>query len=140
VTNGVAYPTNALNQGPATLVGDVKTEITRDGAGGSPNLFADPQAALAQFAYTRPGAVGSRNVIRGPAYFSLDLGLHKRVDLPWQGHQLEFRAIAFNALNTVNFATGYFQNTRSLNSATFGALNGLAGSPRQMEFALRYEF
>jgi len=84
--------------------------------------------------------VGSRNAIRGPAYFSVDLALHKRFALPWHQHRLEFRVIALNAFNTVSFSTGYFQNTRSLSSATFGALAGLAGSPRQLEFALRYEF
>jgi hypothetical protein len=141
VTNGVAYPTNPRTQGPATVIGAVQTDVTESAPNGAPNLFSDPAAALAQFAYTRPGESGSRNAIRGPAYFAVDLGVHKRFALPWAlQHRLELRAIVFNALNSVNFATSYFQNTRSLNSATFGTLGGLAGSPRQAEFAIRYEF
>jgi len=141
VTNGFAYPTSAINQGPATLNAPLKSSVTRSDARGSANLFRDPDEAINRFTYTRPGAVGSRNVIRGPAYFSIDLGLHKRFQAPWSERQrLEFRAVAFNALNQVNLATGFFQGSRSIDASDFGRLTNTAGGGRQFEFALRYEF
>jgi hypothetical protein len=142
VINGNGFPTNALNQGPATLVGSGNTNVTRNDPSGNPNLFSNPAEALQQFAYTRPGEAGSRNVLTGPAYFTVDMGLHKRFQLPWrENHRIEVRGIAFNAFNNVNFATGYFQGSRNLSATNnFGRLTGTAGGGRQIEFAFRYEF
>jgi len=142
ILNGVAYPTNFLNQGPATLTGPLRSEITRRDTVGQANLFTNPTSALSNFGYTRPGESGTRNAVRGPGYFNVDLGVQKRFRLPWkETHALEFRAIAFNAFNNVNFAAGYFQSSLRINStSTFGRLNATAGGSRQFEFALRYEF
>jgi hypothetical protein len=141
IANGSAFATNSMNVGTATLAGSADTSVTKTDPSGAPNLFTDPNDALRHFAYTRPGGVGSRNALRGPSYFSLDVGIHKRIALPGgPSRRLELRATAFNLLNTVNFATTYFQNTRSLNSGNFGRLSSTAGGARQMELALRYEF
>ncbi|MEW6732065.1 MAG: hypothetical protein AB1489_12125, partial [Acidobacteriota bacterium] len=142
VSNGFAFPTNALNQGPATLVSSAKTEITRRDPSGNVNLFKNPATTLSKFQYTRPGEVGSRNVITGPANFTIDLGINKRLTLPWkENHHLELRATAFNLLNTVNFGTSFFSNTLRISSrSNFGRLTGTAGDSRQFEFAVRYEF
>jgi Carboxypeptidase regulatory-like domain len=145
ITNGLVYPTNPLNQGPATIVGSLETHITRNGAFGLPNLFSDPVAALKQVLYTRPGEVGSRNAIRGPGAFTTDLSLHKRFRIPGtERHRVEFRAAAFNAFNNVNFSTPFFNsNLRLDQTAVFGNLNstsGVRGGGREMELAVRYEF
>jgi hypothetical protein len=145
ITNGLAFPTSPLNQGPATIVGSLETKITRNGLHGLPNLFPDPVAALQQTRYTRPGEVGSRNAIRGPGAFQADLSLHKRFALPWgENHRLELRGAAFNVFNTVNFATAYFNpNLRLDLPASFGNLtsaSGPRGGSREIELALRYDF
>jgi len=90
---------------------------------------------------TGPGGVGNTNPVYGPGYFTLDLGVNKRFRMPWEGHGVEFRATAFNALNHVNFAApalGLFDT-----AATFGRITstvGQRGGARELEFALRYEF
>jgi hypothetical protein len=145
ITNGLVFPTNPLNQGPATVVGSLETHVTRNGAFGLPNLFPDPAAALRQVLYTRPGEVGSRNVIRGPGAFTTDLAIHKQFPLPWgENHRVEFRVAAFNAFNNVNFSTVYFNSNLRLDSlASFGNLTGTSGArggSREVELAVRYEF
>jgi len=59
----------------------------------------------------------------------------------WEGatYSLQFRAEAFNLTNSVRF------NVSSLtldlgNTGAFGKYSGTLGQPRQMQFALRYEF
>lgn len=145
IGNGNAYPTDTLNQGPATLTGPISTDLVRNGAYGLPNLFRDPSAALSLVSYTRPGEVGSRNAIRGPGAFTLDLAVHKRFKLPWgDSHRLEFRGAAFNAFNNVNFATQFFNsNLRIDRPANFGNLTGTSGprgGSREIELAVRYDF
>jgi TonB dependent receptor len=145
ITNGLVFPTNPLNQGPATVVGRLNTHITRNGAFGLPNLFSDPVAALRQVFYTRPGEIGSRNAIRGPGAFTTDLSLHKRFLLPWgENHRLDFQAAAFNAFNNVNFSTVFFNSNLRIDSGqTFGNLTGTSGprgGSREVELAVRYEF
>ncbi len=48
---------------------------------------------------TQPFGNAPRNVARGPAIYSLDLGLHKGFGLGLGDSRLEFRIEAFNALN-----------------------------------------
>jgi hypothetical protein len=121
------------------VVGQLNTSITENSPTGVPNLFSNPSTALAQVQYTRPGEIGDRNVIRGPGFFMLDLDVHKRIV-----RGLEFRATAFNALNTVNFATPFFNSNLRIDSGTtFGNLTSTAGprgGSREIELALRYAF
>lgn len=148
--NGFNFPTAFINPPPATLLGPLSTDVTRSDPNGLPNLFQVPDTARALLAFTRPGGVGSRNVLRSPAYFSVDLGLDKRFDLPWgENHRLVFRWEAFNLFNNVNFGTvfrGQLEGSIDLDvdsQATFGriiATAGPRGGAREMQFALRYEF
>jgi hypothetical protein len=121
----------------------------------NPNVFSDPRAALATFRNARPGEVGDRNVLRAPGYISLDAGLYKNFNMPWEGHTLQFRWEVFNVTNTQRFDGltiadlglprdpylrdldpgpdfGRFTSTQSpLNENKAG---------RVMQFALRYTF
>jgi hypothetical protein len=113
-------------------------ETNRNAAQG-PNLFADP--ALAQASFTAPlaGQTGMRNLLRGEGLFSLDLGLSKSFRiLGTDNHRLAFRWETFNATNSVRF------NVRSANlnllGTGLGTYSGTLGSPRVMQFMVRYEF
>jgi hypothetical protein len=127
---------------PATIIGPLQTALTGTATDGLPNLFPDPAAARALVTFTRPGEVGSRNGLRGPGYFAVDLGLHKQFRLPWgESHRLEFRWQAFNAFNNVNFSsTGIELRSTQTSFGRFSATAGPRGGAREMEFALRYSF
>jgi hypothetical protein len=56
--------------------------------------------------------------------------------LPWEGHAIKFRAEAFNVFNNVNF---YNPSLSLLAPLTFGEFQQTT-PPREMQFALRYEF
>jgi hypothetical protein len=128
---------------PPTATASVSTDVRSSGAGGFPNLFANPEAERSKINFTLPGESGSRNTLRSPGYFTVDMGLHKSFQLPWaeRRHRLEFRWDAFNVFNQVNFSTTSIDLTGT--SATFGRISSTAGprgGAREMEFALRYQF
>ena len=121
---------------------------------GTPNLFSDRVAAYRSFRPARPGEVGDRNVLRAPGYISLDMGLYKSFQMPWEGHALQFRWEVFNVTNSQRF-DGLTISDLSLGTDPF-----LGGNPnadfgrftstqaplnetkagRVMQFALRYTF
>lgn len=117
-----------------------------------PNLIGDPslpgpvRSRLDNYfnvaAFSRPAAdtYGSapRTLnYRSPSLSNSDLTLAKRFRVR-EGHSIEFRLEVFNALNGVNFGGP----NASYGSTTFGQINGYAGGfgPRQMQFAIRYDF
>ncbi len=125
---------------PAVFTGDASgfnRDIHTD-ADDEIQYFADPDAALNGFRFPLPGEVGSRNAIRGPRFFNLDLGILKSFRMPYaEGHRLQFRWEMFNAFNNVNFADPALDIS---DVDTFGRITETAGSARVMQFALRYEF
>jgi hypothetical protein len=109
-------------------------------AGGGPNLWLDPKAALGGFQEALAGQTGSRNTLRGDGFFDIDSALSKSFSMPWSEKQkLSFRWEAYNVTNSVRFDP----NSASVSlttTSTFGRLSQQLGAPRQMEFALRYTF
>lgn len=77
-----------------------------------------------------------RNVLRGPGFASLDLGIHRRFSLGSEARYLEFRWEMFNALNRANFGLP----NRDIRNANVATITTLAGDPRVMQFALRLNF
>jgi len=145
--NGAAFPTNYFVTGPPTLKAGVplpETTVNKNASGG-PNIFADPAKAYDSFEHTRSGFSGNRTILHGPGFFTLDTGLQKTIRVREQG-EIQFRWETFNATNTVNFdgRPNFFGNSGidfDLDSkASFGRLRSLAGTPRIMQFALRYQF
>lgn len=136
VGNGFNFPTNFFLTGPGTQLADVDEDITKN-VDGVPNLFANPEQVLKAFDFTRPGSSGTRNPLRGHRFITLDFGVHKRFFLPREGHSLQFRWEVFNATNTVSFAP---PDLDIEDPSTFGRFTATTGSPRVMQFALRYEF
>ena len=75
-----------------------------------------------------------RNVLRGPGNANIDLGIFKQLALH-DRHTLQFRTELFNATNRTTLGTP----VTNLQDRNFGRILN-AGSPRVIQFALRYSF
>jgi hypothetical protein len=131
-----------------TQVDPDPNKLSGTGSGGTkvPNLFADPTAAYRSYRTPYPGESGDRNQLRYPSYFTLDAGLSKSFTMPWsEGHKVQFRWEVFNVTNSAHFtglantALGY-NPSKGSPASTFGNFTDTQGSPRVMQFALRYDF
>ena len=157
IGNGFNYPTSWQRSALGSLNSAVATTISKNGPGGVPNIFADPQSVLDNdFAFTLPGYGGTRNAIRGPGYFSTDAGIYKTFVMPWaaERQRLKFSVTAFNVFNNVNFSAGAPWAPGNLSGSngvaldptspsTFGQItqtSGPRGGAREMEMAVRFEF
>jgi hypothetical protein len=141
VFSGATWPTNWQLGGAAVPIAPLPTTgVNKHNADGSVNLFADPSTAIQGFRVALPGESGSRNFLRGPGFFGMDMGLSKRWTMPYsEHHSIQFRWDVFNVPNATRFDVQ--QVNLSLDNATdFGKYTGLLTSPRTMQFALRYEF
>ena len=87
-------------------------------------------ALPAQFTYGDSGG----NILREDSYKTLDFSLFKQFRIGT--HRLQFRAEVFNLTNTPSFNA---PNT-AIDTATGGRVTSTASSPRQMQFALKYDF
>jgi len=108
------------------------------------NNWLNPEA----FALPAPGTLGSfrRNSLRAPAYWSVDLAISRIVPLGLS-RTLELRVETFNLFNTFNWGSpiaGPVQNGRltdtNFSSPAFGRVTSMAGTPRVMQFGLKYGF
>ena len=139
------WPTNWNSRSFVVRTRPVSTSPTKNGPNGLPNLFSDPKAAYQSFRVAAPGETGDRNVLRYPSYIVLDMGIQKTFQMPWaETHQVKFRVDAFNVTNTQKF-TGVdsifgLDPYRSTPSSTFGSFSAIQGTPRVVQFAIRYEF
>jgi hypothetical protein len=144
INNGGVWPTNwnvpgyATQTGPTPEQGVYKNAEAPDGSSG-PNVFAFPTMAVDSWSHTRAGQTGQRHGIRGDGYFTVDLGVSKRFNLPMEGHALQFRWETFNISNTPKFDI-YPENFSLGQGASFGKYTYMLTNPRVMQFALRYDF
>ncbi len=128
------WPTNFSFSTLAYATGtyDEQVQINENGL---PALFANPQAAAANWQPMLPGEVGTRAAMRLDDFYNTDLSVTKNIGLPRQ-HRIQVRIEAFNLFNNVNFTR---LNLDAASPANFGQFT--ATSPaRVMQFALRYEF
>jgi hypothetical protein len=100
------------------------------------SAFARP----AQFTYGNSGA----NILREDRYKSLDFSLFKQFRIT-EGSRLQFRAEVFNLTNTPSFAIP--GNTPSsvtsfapIDTLSAGRVTSTFSTPRQIQFALKYNF
>ena len=123
----------------------IQSSPTSNGVDGVPNLFSDQTQAYQSFRLAAPGETGDRNAIRDPSYIVLDLGLAKSFQMPWnENHRVQFRVDSFNLTNTQKF-TGAdtifgLDPERDTPSSTFGKFSAIQGTPRVVQFAIRYDF
>ena len=145
------WATNWNVQSNGVRVAPFESSPTRGGKE-DPNLFSNPKAAYNAFRNAFPGETGDRNVLRLPGYVSLDMGLDKSFSMPYnEKHKLQFRWEVFNVTNTqrltLRTATrtnlGLSQDSQLTTNdpqSGFGKLDSIQGSPRVMQFGLRYTF
>jgi Carboxypeptidase regulatory-like domain len=102
----------------------------------------------AAFADPAPGQLGDhiRNSIEGPAYWTIDLALSRRIPLG-VAQNLEIRVETFNLLNHFNWGNpgppiggGGNTNTVNLDAGNFGQILTQAGTPRIFQFGIKYAF
>lgn len=142
------WATNWNVQSNGVRLFPVKASPTTTSTEGTPNLFGDPVAGYRSFRNARAGETGDRNVLRIPSYVSLDMSLNKSFTMPWsERHKLQFRWEVFNLTNTQRMGTVADlaldidpQLSDSVPTAGFGNFTGIQGSPRVMQFGLRYTF
>jgi hypothetical protein len=141
------WPTNWNRRNYTVRIAPIDASSTRGGAAPA-NLFPDPVAAFHAFRSGRPGERGDRNIFRYPGYVALDLGLGKTWGMPWsENHTFQLRWEAFNVTNTQRLTSvdGFVQAADPFVAAktptgNFGNFTAIQGSPRVMQFSLRYAF
>lgn len=116
----------------------------------APKFFGNCfNSAFAAFRSSYPGETGLRNYFRFPGYVDLDFGLGKTWKMPYaEKHSLQFRWEVFNATNTQRFGdaldysrTGWGIKAGSTSPApNFSNFVQIQGTPRVMQFGLRYAF
>jgi hypothetical protein len=141
------WATNWNVQSNGVRIRPIKSSPTRGGER-APNLFSDPEEAFKSFRNARAGEVGDRNVLRLPGFVSLDMGLGKTFTIK-ENHRLQFRWEVFNVTNTqrLRIATITRENfgldidpSLGTPAPVFGNFDSIQGSPRVMQFGLRYSF
>jgi hypothetical protein len=147
-----AFVAGYANNAPAILTGPASDlHIHLNGGDGQPLLaYANTAQANADFVGPVGFNIGSRNNLRGPAFFNIDLGVGKTFPIA-ERVKLQFRADAFNAVNHPNFDTPCTDITNS--SCLFGTIKNTVGtginsttntahenSARVLQGSLRIEF
>jgi hypothetical protein len=137
-----SFPVGFNFNSPGVLTGPIsalKGDIHSVGSGSSSTIqfFKDPTAALGALRNPTHGEIGNRNILRGPGFWNVDLAVLKNFRMPWsETHRLQFRWESFNAFNHVNFNLP----GANINAGTFGNITSEISTPREMQFALRYDF
>lgn len=146
VGDGSNWATNWQITANATQIAPVTEAVTKNAPAavasglGGPNLFANPAQAFKSFTFTLPGNSGDRSNIRVPGPFAINLSVSKEFYLYTihdNPHKLQFRWETFNLTNTA-VLSGVSLDAGTI--GTFGKFSSQTGSPRQMQFALRYFF
>jgi len=144
---GSVWPTNWQLSGPGTATGIPLPpfKINKNGTQVNGNTYpmafatqADAIASIASYRQAFAGEYGTRNDVRINGNWSIDTGLFKEFRMPYnEGHVVQLRWESFNVTNTAIMSCGL----GSLDSTgTWGRCTGQRTSPRQMQFALRYQF
>ena len=136
-TSAGVFPVAFVNASPAVFIGspgDLAGSI--DTSGANITYFANRDAAQAAFRLPQHGEMGTRNILRGPSFWNLDMGIAKNFRMPWEGHRLQLRMDAFNITNTNIFG---LPNV-TITSGGFGDITTSANAAREIQFAIRYDF
>lgn len=110
-------------------------QVSDDAYGGTLTSYLKRTA----FAQPAPGTLGNyvRNRLTGPAFWTIDAALSRVLTLGGGSSQtLELRAEAFNLLNHFNWGNP----VTNLRAGVFGRIRSQSGSPRIMQFGIKYGF
>jgi hypothetical protein len=139
-TTSGTFPVGFTFNSPAVGVGANGSTLQgqiHDTPGGQIQFFSDPAAALAALRFPHHGEIGNRNTFRGPGFYNIDTAVLKNFKMPWSETQrLQIRWESFNATNHNAFGLP----NASITSSSFGLITTSASTPREMQFAIRYEF
>ena len=78
---------------------------------------------------------GGRNVLYGPGRTNVDFSIFKNITFK-EHYKVQFRTEMFNIFNHAQFD---LPNT-AVGGASAGIIAGIVGTPRQIQFALRFSF
>ncbi len=133
-----AFPVGFNFNSPAVMTGDTAALTANvHNSGNSIQFFSDPSTALGVMRNPHAGEIGNRNTLRGPGFWNVDLAVLKNFKMPWSETQrLQFRWESFNAFNHNAFGLP----NADIRSSSFGLITTTASAPREMQFALRYDF
>jgi hypothetical protein len=148
-----AFVAGFSSDAPATIIGPIANLRAKvhGGNGAAPVAYSDKAAALAAVTGPTGFDIGSRNNLRGPGFFNINLGLGKTFPLYRDRAKLVFRTDAFNAFNHTNFqppttaaditsSSGIPFGTISCDVAIHDAANCTGNANRVLQGALRLEF
>lgn len=102
----------------------------------NPGAIFNPTANTGLLRYPRHGEMGNRNILRGPTFWNADMALLKNFNLPWEGKRIQIRAEAYNVFNHNSFGLP----NANITSASFGQITTSSSTPREFQFAFRFEF
>lgn len=112
-------------------------------AGPNPTGFTG-LTCTAFLANIRTDLLSPRNLFRTPGYWNIDAAVFKNFRMPWEGHQLQFRAEFFNAANHSNLyalpGTNQFTGGTSFVTGARGVRPDGTNERRNIQLALRYQF
>jgi hypothetical protein len=129
----------------ASSSGDIHTRIdgylNLNAFATAPLLYPAQCATDSNFCTTNFGNLG-RNVFRGPRQQNWDFSLIKNFKIT-ERQQLRFTTDFFNIWNHANFANPTVTDVETIGSGSgtpFGKITGTLGTPRLIQFSLRYAF
>jgi hypothetical protein len=140
VTSGTAFPVGFNFLSPAVYVPNGKVLSVRihdDPKSGLVQYFSDPAQALTGVRFPHHGEIGNRNAFRGPAFWNLDTVVMKRFAISEKWGAIQLRWEAYNLFNHTAFSN---PSSVAITSGSFGAITTTASAPREMQFALRWDF
>ena len=142
------WATNWNAPSNATRIRDPRVDPSKSGT--SPNFWNDRVFAYQSFRDAFAGEVGDRNVFRRQGFVTVNFGLYKSFVMPYaEDHKMTFRWEVYNATNTQRLGDTAVTRTEwgtsedpqiGQPSATFGNITNIQGTPRVMQFGLRYDF
>jgi hypothetical protein len=141
-----AFVAGYANNAPAILTGktaDFASHVHKDATGTVWAFQKSDDSYVNEFTGPVGFQVGSRNNLRGPSWFNLDLGLAKTFPiLPDNRLNLKFRCDAYNATNHPSFSTPSSSTSLDIteSSVAFGTISTTASTARVLQGALRLEF
>ena len=137
ITSGVDRAFNGISaQRPDSVPGVDIYGPGKDASDPKPGEQIDNYLNRNAFTLPAAGAVGNvtRNIAVGPAFWQVDLAISKLVPVGMQ--RLELRFESFNLFNNFNWGNP----ATNWNAATFGRITTQAGTPRILQFGVKYDF
>lgn len=146
-TNNFLFTTNMVQ------TGHIKTGVFRSAEStpvGAPQVFPDAErdamenqifTTLSPLRFPFPGEAGSRNNLRGPGYFGIDMGLVKSWKIA-EKFDIKFAWEAFNVTNSVRFDDNTLTSldNGSADGTALGVFRKTLTVPRVQQFSLRLSF